>query len=778
MPSAITSTSKRFGTAIGALALLMGGIWIAVHGGPLPESPEATDKFFIVVFQCIGALPKLGPLWLGALGLGIVLRKWLAPHAKNPVTVQIVAGLGAMLMLDWLLAVMGWLNAWTAWAILGAGTAVITYHFADPKTRDDWHPDNWPNPPWTVLLALPVLGILLAACICPPGTLWSVEAFGYDVMSYHLQLPSEWMLRGSMAPLEHNVYSYLPSLAEAGYFKLAIMHGSVYDAIYTAQLFHASVAVVAAVALGKFVGRTTGPVPAAIAGAALLAMPWTLITASLAYNEMFVLAFGAGAMLLVFDPAGRTVRGAILIGMCLGLSMMAKLTAAGLIVLPLGAVLVMRWLEPRPEGRGPNDAQRAEGDESAHDRPVARTLPGGAPAKRLFPALALGLLLILTPYLVRNALWTGNPVFPFATGLFGKAHWNDALVKRWNEAHHSKGLGEGLAQLGPRWLMNPGYGAIGPAREEDPTSKDNDITKFAITGYLPSLWLFAAIGAGLLWKDAKQRNLIIALLVILSVQLLFWLFFTHHQARFLLPTLLPGCALAAMGIARIGELSHKKRPHLAPMVAVLWLLMLSLLSMNALFSQTIPMRSEDGRPQGNWPVWVLVDSLIRREDVTTNQPGRFIGMHPLNYLPPDSRVLIVGDASQLMYLATPYVYNSAFDRSLFADLMARHASNPKAVTAALAQLGVNYIWMDLSEIDRLEHSYGVDDALKLAHLTRFLQEAVNQKLWLPQGDVRAITVQPPKYLFRILAPVTRMHFTVPKSEDEKNEKKDAKTENE
>ena len=84
--------------------------------------------------------------------------------------------------------------------------------------------------------------MLIVACTIPPGLTWAVEAWGYDVLSYHLELPREWLAIGRMTGLEHNVYSYLPSLAEAGYMLIGAMRGSVYDAIYAAQLFHGSLA--------------------------------------------------------------------------------------------------------------------------------------------------------------------------------------------------------------------------------------------------------------------------------------------------------------------------------------------------------------------------------------------------------------------------------------------------------------------------------------------------------------------------------------------------------
>jgi hypothetical protein len=52
-----------------------------------------------------------------------------------------------------------------------------------------------------ILAAAPALAVLLLAACCPPGTLWRSEALGFDVLSYHLQLPREWLAGGRLAPL-------------------------------------------------------------------------------------------------------------------------------------------------------------------------------------------------------------------------------------------------------------------------------------------------------------------------------------------------------------------------------------------------------------------------------------------------------------------------------------------------------------------------------------------------------------------------------------------------
>src|SRR5690606_10634132 len=80
--------------------------------------------------------------------------------------------------------------------------------------------------PLTPLAALPAVAVLLVAACNPTGWLWPGEGNGYDALSYHLQLPQEWIAAGAIRPLEHNVYSYLPSYMEAAFLHIGVMMGA------------------------------------------------------------------------------------------------------------------------------------------------------------------------------------------------------------------------------------------------------------------------------------------------------------------------------------------------------------------------------------------------------------------------------------------------------------------------------------------------------------------------------------------------------------------------
>jgi len=789
-----TRSIGRLASAAGALALLVGGMWVANQGGIIPDSAEAAEKFFGTIYQGVRSLPILLPVWLGALGLGLPLRAWLAPRAKHRIITQLALGLGAMLMLDWLLAACGWLNPWTAWAVCGLGTAVITYHFADPATRERWHPDHWPSPPWTVLLGLPALGLLLVACTMPPGTMWAIEAFGYDVTSYHLEVPREWLELGQMRSLTHNVYSHLPMLVEAGYMKIAIMHGSVFDAVYSIQFFHASTAVLAAAAVSRLVAgmlltshdrqgvgsaspsHTTDHSLAvaahygAAAGAVMLATPWTIITGSLAYNEMFVQVFGAAALVAMFDDESATPRGALLIGVFAGLATMAKLTAAGFVALPVAvAMIVWRWrgLTPLPlrEGQGgvraaqsmkmlgaaadqamkSGDQRDCETLQSVVDATLPRPLPkreGSPNLLILFACFVLGAVVIVAPFLIRNAVWTGNPVFPFATNIFGSAHWSPEQVERWNKAHHSGGLADGLSKLPRQWLLNAGYGALGGGERDE--QQATDIARFERENGLPLLWIMAAVSTGLLFAAKQHRRVTAALCAMLSMQLIFWLVATHHQSRFLVPTLLPGCVLVGLGLGRIAELARGQRDWLAPAGAITLTATITLLGFGTFFSQTRRFTDDSGETFSA-PPYLLVDSLVDPVDVTSNQPGKFAGAHPLNQLPATSNVLLVGDANQVLYIHRPFRYSTAFDRGLLSALLREHKGNPVAVTLGLKREQVTHVWINFAELERLRASYGLDEEITPQSIGDLI------KLWKAMPEVGGRKVPPEVGLFALPA---------------------------
>ncbi|MEM1212288.1 MAG: hypothetical protein AAGI68_08305, partial [Planctomycetota bacterium] len=100
---------------------------------------------------------------------------------------------------------------------------------------------------------VPGVAVLMVAGAVAPGGLWAVDAFGYDVTSYKLQLPREWVSDGWIGGYTHNVYGYLPSLMEGGFAGVGLLMGSVESAAIACQGLHAAVAGLGALAVGACV---------------------------------------------------------------------------------------------------------------------------------------------------------------------------------------------------------------------------------------------------------------------------------------------------------------------------------------------------------------------------------------------------------------------------------------------------------------------------------------------------------------------------------------------
>lgn len=684
--SGASATNRRERVLLATALALAVGLVLGV--GP---SSLAAGQLAGVALILLEAVPVLALLWLAALGYGLTLQRGLTPACHDRVTVALGLGIAAVLLLHWLVGVTLGVGLGAAAGVCGVGVLLAGVHgLRRLRRRDEPSPHPREGLPWTIALAAAPLGLILVAACCPPGTLWRVEAFGYDVLTYHLQLPRQWLEAGRITGDVHNVYSFLPSLIESGYTMIGALRGSVVDSVYACQLFHASLAVYAAVAVGRVVAGFVGAMAGGAAGAALLAVPWTLIAASSAYNEMAVIAFGAAAMLVLTDVSSERIGGAAAVGFLVGAATLSKLTAGPMIAVPIGLMLLLR-LNPALRWRRP---------------PSLRT-----GLRSLAIATLVGLL-TLSPYLMRNAVWTGNPVFPFATGVLGTGHWDTAQARRWQAAHGLDGEGAlgPLAAVARQWLFNTGYGAIGGRAVESDAS---DIARFGYEGGFPALWVGVLLLGLAAVRPGVTRRLTTVMLVMLIAQAAFWWLATHQQSRFLLPLLLPTCVLIGLGLGRFGEKTPRLRAARPLAMAVLPVVLLTV-GLSVLYGQTRPMPGDDGTMHTPLPGgWIDTAELFR---------GRGRG-HPINTLPGDARVLLVADNGPLLYLRRDAAYATPFDASPLGDRVREVGERPGAVIEALRDAGFTHLWIGWSEYRRLRQTHGYDPAVTpelLAALARRL----------------------------------------------------------
>jgi hypothetical protein len=145
-------------------------------------------------------------------------------------------------------------------------------------------------------------------------------------------------------------------------------------------------------------------------------------------------------------------------------------------------------------------------------------------------------VLAFAPWLVRNQVWAGNPVFPEAARLLGQAHFTDAQVERWEQAHSPRpDQRSPAARLRAWWSdvwTNWQYGYV--------------LLPLGLAGGVAAC-LLARRRRGSRYSDVLENVgmsafLMIAMLVALSVV---WLGFTHLQGRFFIL----GVPIAGMSLA-------------------------------------------------------------------------------------------------------------------------------------------------------------------------------------------------------------------------------------
>jgi len=207
-----------------------------------------------------------------------------------------------------------------------------------------------------LLLACVPIAVMAIAATVPPGHQWASEFGGYDVMEYHLEMPREYVQANATAPVQHNVYSFLPANVEMLYVLLMLLTRSAglghLGAVYPAQMLHMIMMLLTAGGLALApvrMGGVTGGGGGGLAGrmvvfVALLAVPWVEVTGSMAYDEGGVMLFGALALGIVVG-GHRGPWSVVATGLLIGLAVGSKMTAGVLVAAPLGLIVLIqrRW---------------------------------------------------------------------------------------------------------------------------------------------------------------------------------------------------------------------------------------------------------------------------------------------------------------------------------------------------------------------------------------------------------------------------------------------------
>ncbi len=364
-----TSLDPR--TALALVALILGVVFALVRA----DAPAGYGSFAAV----IAAIAWLAVWTLAALGSGRPLVRWIAPREAWDWESEVVAaGLGAAVLIVCAaaLSTLGLFRPWPLltvvllWSIVGAAELLRR-----PSARTSLDLRVGP------LFGLAAVTALIATVVSP----------FYDQWHQHLGFPWLWLQTGSMHSLPHDWYSFMPVNSS-----LLFAYGLGTLGQWSAQIVHWWCGLVAVLATGSLARRLGNRTASLWAVWIFATTPVVLHLATTAGSDLVVSMFAAGAwiaLLRTVDDEAHAGRWWIVAGAFVGLAAGTKYIALGTVAIPVavGATVLHRpW----------------RGGEAA------KTF-----LRRVSPCL-LSAVLVFSPWALRNLIATGNPLFPFANGLF------------------------------------------------------------------------------------------------------------------------------------------------------------------------------------------------------------------------------------------------------------------------------------------------------------------------------------------------------------------------
>lgn len=597
---------------------------------------------FNAMIPLAGALLWAAVLTLAAWGAGrLITARWLDsnPLTLDDLVLTLLAGTAALIVTAGSLAAFHLLrpafvlSALGTWACVGA----LSLHGERPFKE---HSGLAKSHPWFFLIIL-AGGVSLAAS--------TTFAPFYDQWHYHLGFPYHWLRAGTVVSFPGQAYSFFPSNMGLLYtYALAGPGG------WGAQVIHWWMGVLAASGSAAIAYRLgAGVAGRTLAAAVFLATPSVVSMGALAGSDLGVAAFAVGgvlAVLRIFSKPEHTRAMATMAGLAAGLAAGCKYTALATVVPPFGIAVVV-----------------TAGVVSGQDRRWRQIVT---------VAFAFGLSagVVLAPWLIRNTVATGNPVYPYFVEAFS------------GEVDPANETDDDVAS---------GIGGFGMSSSKVVTALTlGTFSKRGQAGDLGPVHL-AFVPLVLLWMWRNRRSPTAwTVLGIVVIAIPAWAA-GPPLGRYLLPILAINAGLIGASWSEFGV--RWSLPVRAGLASLLFLI---------LAANCNPIRGE-----------YLFDQLqcfLGAQDSDNYLEAKSSQIPPFRAanetLPADARVLLVGEPRPFG-IDRDVVVEDQFRTPLLAEL-ARRSSTPGEIADGLHELGITHLLWNAEEAGRIAGAEGRDRYLE------------------------------------------------------------------
>lgn len=662
LPNFHIADTRRFDLLM-LLPELLGGNFQQTADSGWHTLPQRFDLMFIAAI-ILAAAWGLGRIALRKLRLDVVIG------SAEAWAVTLGLGLSLWSLVTLGLGVCGVLNRVVF--VLAAAAAIVGGVLA---SRSDLTPVETSSQTASTPLALRLLPWGIVAPFLLAMMLGSMlPSIDFDVKEYHLQGPKEWFQSGRVEMLPHNVYTSFPFLTEMLSLSAMVLRGDWFRGALAGQLVLMTFAPLTALGVYALARRLFSPLAAWCAVVVWLTIPWTLRISVIAYAEggitcyLLLSTLAAARTLQTTDPALR-LRWTLATGLLAGSAASCKYPGVLTVVIPAGVVLtIAAWRQFRSQ------------------------------SLRTVGLYSVGVLATFGPWMLKNTIETGNPVYPLLWSVFGGSNFDAATNVRWEAAHGP-----------PKFLL------------EQPSRIVPDLLAHGREVALRSDWLSPLLFglAPLSLLPAFRRRNVLALWGAVAWLFFTWLWLTHRIDRFWIPMLPVVATLSGAGAMVLFESLRnwwRTSPvRIAP--AVLMGVVGVTLSVCLLFNLAFA----TGWWTGYNAYLLDLDAAWRETSATSVTLLRRSGVNEA------SRVLFVGEA-MVFDAEFPCVYNTVFDDSIFQEWFAEPRPDTPAgelplrpvddIRRTLEEQRITHVCVHWGEVlrYRLPGSYGFTD---FVHPRRF-----------------------------------------------------------
>lgn len=515
----------------------------------------------------------------------------------------------------------------------------------------------------------------------------------YDVLEYHFGGPKEYYQQGYISFLPHNVYTSFPFLTEMLTLLSMTLKADWYSGAQAGKLVLMSFALFTALGIFTTARIWFGSAAGWIAATVFLTNPWTYRISIIAYTEG-ALSFYLLASLLslirtivvlqrwkasVSDTAhesaantesrlpGELGSWTFLTGLLAGSAMATKYPGVLSVVIPLGLTLVsFSWVLLKDD----------------------KTLRWSATLK-LGMLFAAGTLINIGPWLLKNLVETGNPVYPLLYSVFGGHDLTEALNAKWKNGHGMKPIGL--------------------------TEFKNSLLDVTMTSDWISPLLFSL--APLTFLNRQHRRLVCWLWIYIAFLFFSWWLLTHRIDRFWVPMLPVVAILAGIGATWSSKLIWRTGVTAAVLFAVL-------------FNLCIVTSGLGGNN-------AYLDDFAYARKFTGNLTAPEIEALNQMQLGPDQVVLFVGEA-KVFNANFPVIYNTVFDEDIFKQWTAQPDPElpdnqlsmklAREIEEQFKAEHIAFVYVNWAEIlrYRIPGSYGYTDYVTPQRFNQLVKEGVLQ----------------------------------------------------